>query len=136
MSKTTHIIYPIHIIVHAILFIFQVNSSNLESLTIAIAYFTYFTYITYRHSYYNYKNLFLEIFCNNAIYADDTGFRQTWKTWKAQGILFEGNYFYFVRTLIVISHVLTASFDHFAIFILVVCIFIFITQLLLYLNDL
>ena len=58
------------------------------------------------------------------------------KTWKTPGILFECNYFDFVQTLIGISHVLTSFVDHFVIFLLIECIFIFIMQLPLYLNDL
>ena len=58
------------------------------------------------------------------------------KTWKTQGILFECNYFDFVQTLIEASHVLTSFLDHFVIFVLIGCIFIFIMQLPLYLNDL
>ena len=58
------------------------------------------------------------------------------KTWKAQGNLFECNYFDFVQTLIGVSHVLTFFFGHFVIFVLIVCIFIFIMQLPFHLNDL
>ena len=57
------------------------------------------------------------------------------KTWKTQGILFECNYFGFVQTLIGVSHVHTSFFDHFVIFVLIVCIFIFIMQLPFHLND-
>ena len=42
-----------------------------------------------------------------------TGFRQTWKTWKTQGIFFEGNYFDFIKMLIGISHVFTSFLDCF-----------------------
>ena len=50
------------------------------------------------------------------------------KPGKTQGILFECNYFDFVQTLIGVSYISLLS--------LIKCIFIFIMQLPLYLNDL
>ena len=58
------------------------------------------------------------------------------KTWKIQIILFEFNYFDFVQLLIGVSHALTSFVDLFVIFVLIECIFIFIMQQPLYLNDL
>ena len=58
------------------------------------------------------------------------------KTWETPGILFEGNCFDFVGTLIMVSHALIFFFNNFVIFVLIVFVFIFIMQLPLYLNDL
>ena len=41
-----------------------------------------------------------KIYCNkNCITYLSAGIRQTWKTWKTQGILFEANYFDFSQIL-------------------------------------
>ena len=69
------------------------------------------------------------------VHENITGLRQTWKTWKTQGILFEANYFDLVQILIGVSHALSSLFDHFATFVLIVGILIFIMQLPLYLKG-
>ena len=51
------------------------------------------------------------------------------------GILFEVNYFDLVQILIGVSHALSSLFDHFATFVLIVGILIFIMQLPLYLKG-
>ena len=50
--------------------------------------------------------------------------------------MFKANYFNLIQVIIGVSHAITSLFNLFFIFVLIVCIFIFIMQLPLYLNDL